>query len=67
MTNNQNHLKEKDLITTNKNCLKQFLHTSNQFSSFRKNNTQYKGVKEGTNVVPIKLPETNHFYGKPLE
>ena len=56
MTNNQNNLKEKDLIQTNKNCLKQFLHTSNQFSGFRKNNTQYKGVKEGTNVVPIKLP-----------
>ena len=27
----------------------------------------YKPAKEGTNVIPIKLPEANHSYGKPLE
>jgi hypothetical protein len=55
-TSNLNHLKEKDLITTNKKALKSLLHTSQQFSGFRKSNTLYKPVKEGTNIVPISLP-----------
>ena len=55
-TQNHNHLKEKDLIETNKKALKNLLHTSSQFSGYRMNNTQYKPVKEGTNVVPIRLP-----------
>ena len=55
-TANLNHLKEKDLITTNKKALKSLLHTSQQFSGFRKTNTLYKPVKEGTNVIPISLP-----------
>ena len=66
-TNNQNHLKQKDFLETNKQCLRSLLHTSSQFSGHRKDKTVYKGVKEGTNVIPIKLPEANHFYGKPLE
>ena len=44
-TNNHNHLKEKDLIETNKQALKSFLHTSAQFSGFRKSNTLYKPAK----------------------
>lgn len=56
VTNNHNHLKEKDLIETNKHALKSLMHTSAQFSGFRKSNTLYKPVKEGTNVFPIRLP-----------
>ena len=67
MTNNHNHLKEKDLVETNKQALKSLMHTSAQFSGFRKSNTLYKPVKEGTNVFPIRLPEASHAYGKPLE
>ena len=70
-TPNINHLKNKDLINTNKQALKTGFtgvhETSQSFSKFRKSNTLYKPVKEGTNVIPIKLPEANHFYGKPLE
>lgn len=66
-TDNQNHLRQKDLIATNKQCLKSLLHTSQQFSGFRKDNTQYKGAIEGTNLVSIKLPEATHSYGLPLE
>ena len=53
---NPNDTKVKDLIETNKNCLKKLLHTSNQYSDFRKTQTKYKTFKEGTNVVPIRLP-----------
>lgn len=53
---NRNHLKQKDLIETNKQALKSLLHTSSQFSDFRRSNTQYKAAKEGTNIVGIKLP-----------
>jgi hypothetical protein len=65
-SNNQNHLKVKDLIETNKQSLKGMLHTSSQFSDFRKTNTLYKTAREGTNVVKINLPDENHTYGKPL-
>lgn len=64
---NQNHLKEKDFKETNKVALKNLLHTSSQFSQYRKTNTLYKPVPEGTNVIPIRLPEEGHTYGKPLE
>jgi hypothetical protein len=64
---NGNHLKQKDFKETNKAALKSLLHTSSQFSGFRKSNTQYKPAPEGSNVIPIRLPETNHAYGKPLE
>lgn len=57
MSANHNHLKEKDLVATNKQCLKSMLHTSSQFSGYRKSKTLYKPAKEGTNVVPIRLPE----------
>ena len=66
-SHNANHLKEKDLIQTNKQCLRQLLSTSAQFSAHRKDHTQYKRAPEGTNVVKISLPEENHAYGKPLE
>lgn len=56
MSANHNHLKQKDLIATNKQCLKNMLHTSSQFSGYRKSKTLYKTAKEGTNVVPIRLP-----------
>jgi hypothetical protein len=55
------------LIETNKDALKNMLHTSSQFSDYRKANTLYKSAREGTNVVKIRLPEDNHAYGKPLE
>jgi hypothetical protein len=64
---NGNHLKQKDFKETNKAALKSLLHTSSQFSDYRKSNTQFKAAYEGTNVIPIKLPEQNHAYGKPLE
>jgi hypothetical protein len=60
-------MKEKDLLETNKQALKNLLHTSSQFSGYRKSNTLFKAPKAGTNVVPIRLPEENHSYGKPLE
>ena len=66
-SDNQNNNKEKDLIETNKQCLKGMLHNSSQFSDFRKSKTQYKSAREGSKVVKIKLPEENHAYGKPLE
>ena len=55
-TANKNHLKQKDLIETNKQCLKNLLHTASQFSGYRKTNTRYKPAKEGSNVLPIRLP-----------
>lgn len=64
---NPNIGKEKDIIETNKQALKNLLHTSSQFSGYRKTNTRYKTPKTGTNVIPIRLPEENHWYGKPLE
>ena len=73
---NPNHLKQKDLITTNKLALRdkvrdrdqeKLRHTSAHFSAFRKTYTHYKQVKEGSGVIPISLPESNHSYGKPLE
>jgi hypothetical protein len=64
---NANHLKQKDFKETNKAALKSLLHTSNQFSDFRKTNTKFKAAPEGSNVIPIRLPEQNHAYGKPLE
>lgn len=64
---NANHLKLKDFKETNKAALKSLLHTSSQFSDFRKSNTKYKPAPEGSNVIPIRLPEANHAYGKPLE
>ncbi len=54
---NANHLKEKDFRETNKFAVKSLLHTSSQFSEHRKTNTLFKPVKEGTNLIPIKLPE----------
>lgn len=45
------------MIKTNKEALKSMLHTSSQFSGFRKSNTQYKTAREGSNLVKIKLPE----------
>lgn len=62
---NPNVGKEKDIIATNKKCLKNFLHTSSDFSKFRKTDTVYKPVKEGSNKISIKLPEENFTYGKP--
>ena len=56
LSHNRNHLKEKDLIETNKQCLKQLLSTSAQFSAHRKDNTHYKKAPEGTNVIKISLP-----------
>lgn len=67
ISQNRNNLKEKDLIETNKQSLKQMLSTSAQFSAHRKQGTQYKRVREGTNAIKISLPEDNHAYGKPLE
>lgn len=67
ISKNHNHLKEKDMIETNKQCLKQLLSTSAQFSAHRKNNTLFKKAKEGNNVIKISLPEDSHAYGKPLE
>ena len=64
---NANHLKLKDFKETNKAALKDLLHTSSQFSDFRKTNTKFKPAPEGSNVIPIRLPEANHSYGKPLE
>ena len=64
---NANHLKLKDFKETNKAALKSLLHTSSQFSDYRKTNTKYRPAIEGSNVVPIRLPEQNHAYGKPLE
>lgn len=64
---NSNHLKVKDFKETNKAALKNLLHTSSQFSDFRKTNTKFKPAPEGSNVIPIRLPEQNHAYGKPLE
>lgn len=54
---NQHEQAHKDLIATNKKALSQLHHTSSQFSSFRKTNTLFKPVKEGTNVIKIHLPE----------
>ena len=45
ISNNKNHLKEKDLIETNKECLKNLLHTSSQFSGFRMSKTLYKSAR----------------------
>lgn len=64
---NANHLKLKDFKETNKAALKSLLHTSSQFYDFRKTNTKYRPAPEGTNVIPLRLPEPNHAYGKPLE
>jgi hypothetical protein len=64
---NANHLKQKDFKETNKIALKSLLHTSSQFSEHRKTNTLFKPAVEGSTVIPIKLPEQNHAYGKPLE
>ena len=54
---NNNHLKLKDFKETNKAALKNLLHTSSQFSDFRKTNTKFKPAPEGSNVIPIRLPE----------
>lgn len=64
---NANHLKLKDFKETNKAALKSLLHTSSQFSNYRKTNTKFRAAPEGSNLVPIRLPEQNHSYGKPLE
>jgi hypothetical protein len=64
-SHNQNHLKVKDLIETNQQSLKGMLHTSSQFSDFRKTNTQYKTAREDSNVIKINLPDERHTYGKP--
>ena len=62
---NPNVGKKKDLIETNKKCLKSLLHTSSDFQKFRKSHTMYQPIKEGTNKIKIKLPEENFTYGKP--
>ena len=64
-TPNLNDKKEKDFVATNKKCLKSLLHTSSDFSKFRKSDTQYKTAKEGGKEIKIKLPEDNFTYGKP--
>jgi hypothetical protein len=64
---NHNDKKVKDLIETNKLCLKDKLHTSNQFYDYRKSKTLFKTAREGSKVVKIQLPEETHAYGKPLE
>jgi hypothetical protein len=64
---NANHLKLKDFKETNKAALKNLLHTSSQFSDYRKTNTKFRAAPEGTNLISIKLPEQSHSYGKPLE
>lgn len=64
---NQNIGKEKDLIKTNKKCLRNLLHTASDFSKFRKSDTLYKSVKEGNKNIAIHLPEDNFTYGKPGE
>ena len=66
-SNNPNVGKEKDLIKTNKECVKNLLHTARDFSGFRQSATSYKQPKEGTKNMNIKLPEEGHTYGKPLE
>ena len=56
-TNNKNHLKNKDFVETNKDALHKLLHTSAQFYQHQKTGTLYKPVKEGHNLIKIKLPE----------
>lgn len=56
-SDNKNVGKVKDLITTNKAALKQKATTSSTNYDFRKTQTFYKAVKEGSNHIKIKLPE----------
>lgn len=64
-SDNKNQGKVKDLVETNKAALKSLIHTSSGNSGFRKTQTLYKNVKEGSNNIKIKLPEENFTYGKP--
>lgn len=62
---NKNVGKVKDIITTNKQALKNMATTAHDNYNFRKDQTAYKTFKEGSKNVKIYLPEENFTYGKP--
>lgn len=66
-SNNPNVDKTKDMLRTNMAALKKYACTSDTNYNFRKSDTQYKRIKEGTKNVKIYLPEENFAYGKPLD
>lgn len=55
-SDNANDDKVKDLIETNKAALKSMVHTSSGNSGFRKTQTLYKTMKEGSKNIKIRLP-----------
>lgn len=55
-SDNKNIGKVKDLIKTNKSALRSMVHTSHGNFDFRKTNTVYKDIKQGSNHIQIKLP-----------
>ncbi len=44
-TQNPNVRKQKDLIETNRKCIKSLLHTASDFSKYRKSSVEFKKVK----------------------
>lgn len=66
-SDNKNINKTKDLITTNKEALRSLITTPPGNYDFRKTNTFYKPIRQGTTHIKIKLPDENFTYGKPGE
>ena len=53
---NPNIGKEKNFMKTNKNCVKNILHTAKDFYNYRKTAVSFKNPKEGSKTLKINLP-----------